>query len=58
MQSVRSWILEVYRAEIPRSAGEQQRTPIYQLLWCLEYNDRSARHIADTDALRRQLDLG
>ena len=48
---------EVYRAEVPVTAGEQQRMPIYQLLWCLEYDDCSARHLADTDALRRQLHL-
>lgn len=46
---------EVYRAEVPTSAGEAQRMLVYQLLWCLEYNDRSARHRADTNALRRQL---
>jgi len=49
---------EVYRSEVPMTAGERQRTPIYQLLWCLEYDDRSARHLADTNALRRKLDLG
>ena len=48
---------EVYRAEVPSTAGELQRMPIYQLLWCLEYDDHSARHLADTDALRRQLGL-
>jgi aminoglycoside phosphotransferase (APT) family kinase protein len=48
---------EVYRSEMPITAGEPQRTPIYQLLWCLEYDDRSARHLADTNALRRHLHL-
>ena len=48
---------EVYRAEVPLTSAEQQRLPIYQLLWCLEYDDRSARHLADTAGLRRRLDL-
>jgi len=48
---------EVYRAAVPMTSEEQQRMPIYQLLWCLEYNDPSARHLADTTALRRRLGL-
>jgi aminoglycoside phosphotransferase (APT) family kinase protein len=31
------------------------RALIYQLLWCLEYDDGSARHVADTTRLRRLL---
>ena len=48
---------EVYRAEVPLTSAEQQRRPIYQLLWCLEYDDRSTRHLADTALLRHRLGL-
>ena len=48
---------EVYRAEVPLTSADEQRLPIYQLLWCLEYDDRSARHRADTAGLRRRLGL-
>jgi aminoglycoside phosphotransferase (APT) family kinase protein len=48
---------EVYRAAVPEVEGESQRRLVYQLLWCLEYDDTSARHRADTEALRRELRL-
>jgi aminoglycoside phosphotransferase (APT) family kinase protein len=48
----------VYRDAVPVADGELDRAPIYQLLWCLEYDDGSARHAADTAALRRRLGLG
>jgi len=31
------------------------RALVYQLLWCLEYNDSTARHVSDTNRLRRLL---
>lgn len=46
---------EVYRAVVPMIDGQPERMPIYQLLWCLEYNDNSSRHLNDTNNLRRQL---
>jgi aminoglycoside phosphotransferase (APT) family kinase protein len=47
-----------YRRAVPVADGEAERRPIHQLLWCLEYADGSARHAADTAALRRRLGLG
>jgi len=49
---------EVYRAAVPVAEGEPERALIHQLLWCLEYDDGSARHAADTAALRRRLGVG
>ncbi|HEY6746908.1 MAG TPA: phosphotransferase [Mycobacteriales bacterium] len=48
----------VYRDAVPVADGEPERAPIHQLLWCLEYDDGSARHAADTAALRRRLGVG
>jgi hypothetical protein len=45
----------VYRSQVPTVDGESERTVIYQLLWCLEYNHGSPRHAADTARLRRRL---
>jgi aminoglycoside phosphotransferase (APT) family kinase protein len=45
----------VYRAAVPAAEGYRERSSIHQLLWCLEYQDRSARHAADTAALARRL---
>lgn len=45
----------VYRDAVPVADGEPGRAPIHQLLWCLEYDEGSARHAADTAALRRRL---
>jgi len=33
----------------------KQRRPIYQLLWCLEYAQPTARHLADTKQVCREL---
>ena len=44
-----------YRAVVPARPGESERAPIYQLLWCLEYDDGSARHAADTATLAGRL---
>jgi aminoglycoside phosphotransferase (APT) family kinase protein len=46
---------EVYRAAVPASEGADKRALIYQLLWCLEYVNRSPRHLADTAALWERL---
>jgi aminoglycoside phosphotransferase (APT) family kinase protein len=45
----------VYRAAVPAAEGHRQRSLIYQLLWCLEYQSGSARHAADTATLARRL---
>lgn len=45
----------VYRAAVPARDGQPERSLIHQLLWCLEYDDGSPRHAADTAALRREL---
>jgi len=42
---------QVYRSAMPSTDGQARRSLIYQLLWCLEYADASARHAADTAAL-------
>jgi aminoglycoside phosphotransferase (APT) family kinase protein len=47
----------VYRTAVPADEEYRERASIYQLLWCLEYPSRSARHAADTAALRRRLGL-
>ena len=46
---------EVYPALSETDDDAAQRALIYQLLWCLEYDDGSARHAADTTRLRRLL---
>ncbi len=46
---------EVYRSAVPIIDGHLERMRIYQLLWCLEYNSDSARHVTDTKTLLRQL---
>jgi aminoglycoside phosphotransferase (APT) family kinase protein len=45
----------VYRAAVPAADRYRERSLIYQLLWCLEYQSGSARHAADTAALTRKL---
>ena len=47
----------VYRAAAPAADGQDERFLIYQLLWCLEYDDGSARHGVETAALVRRLGL-
>ena len=37
-----------YRSETSFEDEVTQRTLIYQLLWCLEYNQETPRHLADT----------
>lgn len=46
---------QVYRGAVPVADGQRERSLIYQLLWCLEYDDGSSRHAADTAALERSL---
>ena len=46
---------QVYRAAVPGRAGQEQRLCIYQLLLCLEYDDDSDRHAADTADLWHRL---
>jgi aminoglycoside phosphotransferase (APT) family kinase protein len=48
---------EVYRAEVPEVTGNERRTLVYQLLWCLEYADDGPRHSYDTIAVGRRLGL-
>jgi len=45
---------QVYRAAVPPEPGKERRCAIYQLLWCLEYDDGSERHAADTADLWRR----
>ena len=45
----------VYRTAVPAVDGYRERSLIYQLLWCLEYQNSSARHAADTAALAHKL---
>ena len=46
---------EVYRAAVPEADGWPGRALVHQLLWCLEYDIPSARHRADTAAVRSAL---
>jgi aminoglycoside phosphotransferase (APT) family kinase protein len=48
---------EVYRTSVFPSDAAAERALIYQLLWCLEYDDSSPRHVADTARLRRRLTI-
>jgi aminoglycoside phosphotransferase (APT) family kinase protein len=45
----------VYRAGVPERPGEPERRAVHQLLWCLEYDDRTPRHRRDTARLCRRL---
>jgi aminoglycoside phosphotransferase (APT) family kinase protein len=44
-----------YRSVFHLAEGAEERRPIYQLLWCLEYDATTPRHLADTARLARQL---
>jgi aminoglycoside phosphotransferase (APT) family kinase protein len=46
-----------YRRHVPASEGQARRALIYQLLWCFEDDDGSARHASDTARLRHRLHL-
>lgn len=46
-----------YRDAYPLAEGEEERRPIYQLLWCLEYDVTTRRHQADTARLARQVGI-
>ena len=46
---------EVYPAPNGIDDEAAHRALIYQLLWCLEYDDGTARHAADTTRLHRLL---
>jgi hypothetical protein len=45
----------VYRAAVPEEEGWAERALVYQLLWCLEYDQDTPRHRADTVELCRRL---
>lgn len=53
MTGPRFWT--VYRSTMPAEDGLHERTMIYQLLWCLEYDAKTPRHEADTLELCRRL---
>lgn len=46
-----------YEAVHPIAERYQQRRPIYQLLWCLEYARPTAEHLADTRRVCLELDV-
>jgi aminoglycoside phosphotransferase (APT) family kinase protein len=46
-----------YEAICPIAPLYEQRRPIYQLLWCLEYARPTAEHLADTQRLCTELGL-
>jgi hypothetical protein len=46
---------EVYRTHVPADPGAARRALVHQLLWCLEYDDGSPRHAADTARVRERL---
>lgn len=43
--------------DLPRDPGAERRLQVLQLLWCFEYANDSPRHVADTDRLRRLLEV-
>lgn len=55
MTSPEFW--ETYQALHPIASLYQQRRPIYQLLWCLEYAVATPQHLADTQRLCIQLGI-
>jgi aminoglycoside phosphotransferase (APT) family kinase protein len=48
---------QAYTAVRPVEPLYPQRRPIYQLLWCLEYAQPTAKHLADTQQLCQELGL-
>ena len=46
-----------YEAVTPIAPGYQERRPVYQLLWCLEYADPSPQHLADTAGVCAELGI-
>ncbi|UOY03091.1 phosphotransferase family protein [Blastococcus sp. PRF04-17] len=48
---------QVYRAAVPADDGYARRALVHQLLWCLEYDDGTARHARDTAAVRAALGI-
>jgi aminoglycoside phosphotransferase (APT) family kinase protein len=55
MMSEAFW--QAYKNACPIGSLYQQRRPIYQLLWCLEYARPTAEHLADTQHLCAELGL-
>ena len=49
--------MAAYRAVHPQAPGYDDRRPVYQLFWCLEYAEPSPEHLAITNALCRELRL-
>jgi fructosamine-3-kinase len=47
----------VYKSVISLDSGYEQRRPIYQLLWCLEYARSTPQHLKDTQGLCAKLGL-
>jgi aminoglycoside phosphotransferase (APT) family kinase protein len=45
----------VYDEAVPVAGDREQRMAIYQLLWCLEFDDGSSRHADDTADLWHRL---
>jgi Ser/Thr protein kinase RdoA (MazF antagonist) len=48
---------EAYAEVCPVDAGYAQRRPVYQLLWCLEYAQPTAKHLEDTRRVCAELGL-
>jgi fructosamine-3-kinase len=48
---------QAYEAIHPVDPPYPQRRPIYQLLWCLEYARSTAKHLADTQQICRELGI-
>jgi len=46
-----------YMAVHPLDPLYEQRRPVYQLMWCLEYARNTDRHLADTRRICRELDI-
>jgi fructosamine-3-kinase len=55
MMSHKFW--RSYEALCPLGPLYEQRRPVYQLLWCLEYAQPTAQHLADTQRLCAKLGL-
>jgi Ser/Thr protein kinase RdoA (MazF antagonist) len=49
--------LAAYSERIPELPGYEERRPIYQLLWCLEFAQNTPDHLKTTSTLLEQLGL-
>jgi Ser/Thr protein kinase RdoA (MazF antagonist) len=47
----------IYRAAHAVDPGYEERRPVHQLLWCLEYAESTPEHLTDTERVCRELGI-